>query len=139
MDYKQLASDLISGCEENCADCGYAGDSEFECTIAQLAATAITDLLARAEVAEKEVERLHESLDFARTKDAEIVRLGQLLNEAEAREKNLIEAMQVVMARAEKMESERDAAVKCIEEIEDALNFKRMSAIRLRISEWPGR
>lgn len=37
------------------------------------------------------------------------------------------------------IERERDAAVKCIEEIEDALNFKRMSAIGLRISEWRGR
>ena len=34
MDYKELAADLLSGCEENCADCKYAGDSEFECTIA---------------------------------------------------------------------------------------------------------
>lgn len=45
MDYKKLAADLLSGCEENCSDCEYAGDSEFECTIAQLAAAAITDLL----------------------------------------------------------------------------------------------
>ena len=65
MDYKKLAADLLSGCEENCANCEYVGDSEFECTIAQLAATAITDLLtraeaaeARAEKAEREVERL---------------------------------------------------------------------------------
>ena len=57
MDYKKLAADLLSGCEENCADCEYAGDSEFECTIAQLAATAITDLLARAEAAEARVEK----------------------------------------------------------------------------------
>lgn len=45
MDYNELAEDLLSGCEENCADCKYAGDSEFECTIAQLAATAITHLI----------------------------------------------------------------------------------------------
>lgn len=57
MDYKGLAAGLISGCEENCADCEYAGDSEFECTIAQLAATAITDLLARAEAAEARAEK----------------------------------------------------------------------------------
>lgn len=36
MDYKKLAADLLSGCEENCADCEYAGDSEFECTIHRL-------------------------------------------------------------------------------------------------------
>lgn len=45
MDYKKLAADLLSGCEENCADCEYAGESEFECTIAQLASAAIADLL----------------------------------------------------------------------------------------------
>ena len=154
MDYKKLAEDLLSGCEENCADCGYAGDSEFECTIAQLAATAITDLLARAEKeekelvdcreknaglalallteqppntdclgdmewkeirirvkeaetrakkAEKEVDRLRESLDFARTKDAEIVRLGNNLSAEKA--------------RAEKAEGERDAAVSDLETV----------------------
>lgn len=58
MDYKKLAADLLSGCEENCADCEYAGDSEFECTIAQLAANAITELLARVEAAEARCETL---------------------------------------------------------------------------------
>ena len=73
MDYKKLAADLLSGCEENCADCEYAGDSEFECTIAQLAATAITDLLARAEAAEDRAEKaekciteIEEALKFQR-------------------------------------------------------------------------
>lgn len=65
MDYKKLATDLLSACEENCADCKYAGNSEFECTIAELAATAITDLLARAEAAEKRVEELEKSLSDA--------------------------------------------------------------------------
>ena len=41
-------------------------------------------------------------------------------------------------AELEQVKRERDAAVKCIEEIEDALNFQRMSAIGLRISEWRG-
>jgi hypothetical protein len=62
MDYKKLAADLLSGCEEHCANCGYAGESEFECTIAQLASTAITDLLARAEAAEADRDRLREAL-----------------------------------------------------------------------------
>ena len=65
MDYKKLAADLLSVCEENCADCGYAGDSEFECTIAQLAATAITDLLARAEEAEARAEKVERERDAA--------------------------------------------------------------------------
>lgn len=78
MNYKELAADLLSGCEENCADCEYSGGGEFDCTITQLAAKAITDLLARAEA-------------------------------AEAREKNLIEAVQMITARAEKAENERDS------------------------------
>ena len=41
-------------------------------------------------------------------------------------------------AELEQVKAERDAAVKCIEKIEDALNFQRMSAIGLRISEWRG-
>ena len=57
MDYKELAEDLISGCAGNCANCKYVGDSEFECTIAQLAANAIIDLLARAEAAEARAEK----------------------------------------------------------------------------------
>ena len=65
MDYKKLAADLLSGCEENCADCEYAGESEFECTIAQLAATAITDMLARAETAEARCKRLDEARENA--------------------------------------------------------------------------
>lgn len=63
MEYKKLAADLLSGCEENCADCEYAGDSEFECTIAQLAATAITDLLSRAEEAEARAEKAENCID----------------------------------------------------------------------------
>lgn len=65
MDHKELAADLLSGCEENCANCEYAGDSEFECTIAQLAATAITDLLARAEAAEARAEKAERERDAA--------------------------------------------------------------------------
>lgn len=48
MDYKKLADDLLSYCHLNCADCEYAGENEFECTIARLSSTAITELLARA-------------------------------------------------------------------------------------------
>ena len=63
MDYKKLTADLLSGCEENCGNCEYVGDSEFECTIAQLAATAITDLLARAEAAESRAEKAERERD----------------------------------------------------------------------------
>lgn len=58
MDYNKLADDLLFGCEENCADCEYAGDIEYECSISQLAAKAITELLTRAEAAEEEAEQM---------------------------------------------------------------------------------
>lgn len=58
MDYKKLADDLLSECEENCADCEYAEDIEYECAITQLAAKAITELLARAEAAEARLEKV---------------------------------------------------------------------------------
>lgn len=51
---------------------------------------------------------------------------------------DLLARAEAAEARAEKAERERDAAIKCIDEIEDALNFKRMSAIGLRISEYCG-
>ena len=92
MDYKKLAADLLSGCEENCADCEYAGDSEFECTIAQLAATAITDLIARAEAAEA---RMHDLETTHRTEMCEngydCVELGKARKALEAAEKELAE------------------------------------------------
>lgn len=68
MDYKKLADDLLSYCHLNCSACEYAGDA-LECTIKQLASTAITDLLARAEAAEqrcKELEARCKRLDEAR-------------------------------------------------------------------------
>lgn len=45
MDYKKLSDDLLYGCQQNCADCEYAGDHEFECTITKLASSAIANLL----------------------------------------------------------------------------------------------
>lgn len=61
MDYKKLAEDLLSDCHMHCADCEYAGENEFGCTIARLSSTAITELLARAEVAEEIVAEYEES------------------------------------------------------------------------------
>lgn len=68
MDYKKLADDLLSYCHLNCSACEYAGDA-LECTIKQLASTAITDLLARAEAEEerrKELEDRCKRLNEAR-------------------------------------------------------------------------
>ena len=102
MDYKKLATDLLSVCEENCADCKYAGDSELECTIAELAATAITDLLARAEAAEKRVEELEKSLSDA----AQVVKTMQE------------STISLYERRAEKAQRERDAAVRHLSSLE---------------------
>lgn len=102
MDYKKLATDLLSVCEENCADCKYAGNSEFECTIAELAATAITDLLARAESAEKRVEELEKSLSDA----AQVVKTMQE------------STIPFYERRAEKAQRERDAAVRNLSSLE---------------------
>ena len=49
---------------------------------------------------------------------------------------DLTQLIHHVRLRLEDVKSERDAAVKCIGEIEDALKFQRISAIGLRISEW---
>lgn len=64
MDYKKLADDLLSYCHLNCSACEYAGDA-LECTIKQLASTAITDLLARAEAAEQRCKELEKDRDEA--------------------------------------------------------------------------
>lgn len=60
MDYKKLADDLLSYCHLNCADCEYAGENGFECTIARLSSTAITELLASAETSEERCKELEE-------------------------------------------------------------------------------
>ena len=65
MDYKELANDLLSYCDMHCADCKYAGENEFECTIARVSSVAITELLARSEELEKRCKRLDESRERA--------------------------------------------------------------------------
>lgn len=68
MDYRKLVEDLLSYCHLNCAECEYAG-YEFECTIGNVAAEAITELLARAKETEqrcKELEARCKRLDEAR-------------------------------------------------------------------------
>lgn len=58
MEYKKLAEDLISSCEEKECDCCEYADSDCECNIVGKAAEAITDLLSRAEAAEARCETL---------------------------------------------------------------------------------
>lgn len=85
MDYKKLAEDLLSYCHLNCTACEYAGDA-LECTIKQLASTAITELLARAEAAEqrcKELKARCKRLDEARERANEAATLWKLTRNAE--------------------------------------------------------
>lgn len=119
MDYKKLAEDSLSGCDENCADCGYAGDSEFECTIVQLAATAITDLLARAEAAEAEAEHWKSAHHQA-----------ALNFQQENRECNkALSELKDAEARAENAERERDAAIKDLYIAEDCETCKSTECV----------
>lgn len=105
MDYKKQAENLFYDAKD------WGGNLHIRKDLYD-AAQSITDLLAWAEAEEKEVEHLRESLDFARTKDAEIVRLGRALSEAEA--------------RAEKAEREREVAISDLKEISDCDYCKGM-------------
>ena len=61
-----------------CSSCPAFGHGDRNCIRNAMkdAATALTALLAENEKLRTELERMHESLDFARTKDDESVRLG---------------------------------------------------------------
>ena len=65
IDYNELSADILSGCEQDCADCKYVGENAFECTITQLVAAAITDLLSRVEAAEARAEKAERERDAA--------------------------------------------------------------------------
>lgn len=75
---------------------------------------------------------------YNQTADA-LEKLQTELQKSEHDNVNLTGELEKVAAELEQVKRERDAAVKCIKEIEDALNFQRMSAIGLRISEWCGK
>lgn len=141
MDYKELANQLrqrflndISG--------HYQMHSDI-CRDCNKAATAITDLLARAEAAEKERDSLREVLDMYGGEDGITAMLKQK-EAAEARVHDLETTHRVEMcedgydcvelgkvrrklekaeARAEKAEREKDAAVKTIETIMGAQKY----------------
>lgn len=102
------------------------------------AATSITDLLSRAEAAERERDRLREVLDMygGEYGITEILKQKEV---AEARE-GLYEGIadkyqkEIVPRLKERLEK----AEQCIAEIEDALKFGRESAAMLMIYEWRG-
>ena len=134
VDYKRLSSDLLSGCKENCADCDYAGDGEFECTITQVAATTITDLLSRAEAAEAERDKLKVKLGLAsaalKAKVSEIpdtteddLRKAEMVAAVEWATHELEDKLQAAEARAEKAEKERDGLVISLNRIDAAVDI----------------
>lgn len=124
MDSEKLIERLRNNnIENNCHDCAL-GYYAFE------AATALSTLQAENEKLRAELERCKEkNAGLALALLTECAPNPDCLGDDEWR---------AIRAELEKVTRERDAAVKCIEEIEDALNFQRMSAIGLRISEWRG-
>ena len=117
MDYKKLIKALkcdgygVGQDGDGCTNkrCKYR-DSDGACNIVSMcedAATAITDLLARAEAAEARVRELETSFRTEKCENGpECAELGRARKRAEAAE-----------ARAEKAERERDAAVSDLETV----------------------
>lgn len=110
MDYRKLVENMLKGCE----DCEYRNecreDETRECAHRLNAATAITDLLARAEAAEARVRELETSFRTEKCENGpECVELGRV-------RKALAEAE----ARAEKEERERDAAISVLQNLRDS-------------------
>ena len=65
-----------------------------DATLLDDAATALSTLQAENEKLRAELEQARESLDFARTKDAEIVRLGMELDQMKRENETLKHALQ---------------------------------------------
>ena len=108
-----------------------------------------------------ELEQARESLDFARTKDAEIVRMGKELEQAKAEITRLKyyedkchdcpivcakteiikahEELEAVQAELERVKQEKDAAVDCINQIQSARDHTRPAYVVDKIlSDWRG-
>lgn len=118
---------------DQCKQCAYWSGGDMSKCIPRMttdAATALSTLQAENEKLRAELERCKEkNAGLALALLTECAPNPDCLGDDEWR---------AIRAELEKVTRERDAAVKCIEEIEDALNFQRMSAIGLRISEWRG-
>lgn len=63
-------------------------------------------------------------------------RQANIIAEERSQKYEQIKIIDNIKKELEQVKKEKDAAVKCIEDIEDAFNFQRVSAIGLRISEW---
>ena len=154
MDYEKLAAAIkLCGSTpkvDQCLKCPYWTYGNMgECIphMTEDAATAITDLLARAEAAERERDSLREVLDMyggeygitaiLKEKEAAEARANRLEEELRAHTENdLAKAHEALSADWSKWRVRAKKAERCIAEIEDALTFGRYSAAMLRISEY---
>lgn len=129
MDYKELSKRMRKRYLDNLNGLLQKPDDVFsDCN---KAATAITDLLARVEAAEKEVEWKNKVIEAAERRfidaEAENEKLKNCRNQCKIvclleKYNEMEEKMIKEKERAEKAERERDAAMSCIFEIEDDLD-----------------
>lgn len=133
MDYKELIRRLYQH-NENYGQ-GRTQDFFRVCLDCKEAATAITDLLARAEAAERERDQLREAMkpncllcDSMHPDNGNCTAVGGFCTAVPAAHCPLIP----------RLRDKLEAAEKCIAEIEEAIKFGRYSAAMLRISEYLG-
>ena len=130
MDYKELVRRLYQH-NENYGQ-GRTQDFFRVCLDCKEAATAITDLLARAEAAERERDQLREAMkpncllcDSMHPDNGNCTAVGGFCTAVPAAHCPLIP----------RLRDKLEAAEKCIAEIEEAIKFGRYSAAMLRISD----
>lgn len=133
MDYKELVRRLYQH-NENYGQ-GRTQDFFRVCLDCKEAVTAITDLLARAEAAERERDQLREAMkpncllcDSMHPDNGNCTAVGGFCTAVPAAHCPLIP----------RLRDKLEAAEKCIAEIEEAIKFGRYSAAMLRISEYLG-
>ena len=113
MDYKKLSDDLLYGCQQNCADCVYAGDHEFECTITKLASSAIANLLIENQALRNAANGFKERAEAAEYEsEQKDIYYDQMIDAFAAMDSADLEAtktqLKIAEARAEAIEQDRD-------------------------------
>ena len=141
MDIEKLIEQLR---DKGCEDCPHRDtcrdDDTAECVIRLNTATALSTLQAeneklREKIEDARLEGYAKGLSEMSKKNEKLRAELYNLRPGFQNQKALIKQLRTEL---EQVKQERDAAVNCIKEIEDALNFQRISAISLRISEWRG-
>lgn len=117
MEYKKLAEDLISSCEEKECDCCEYADSDCECNIVGKAAEAITDLLSRAEAAEARCETLEKMV-----KEYQDELIPGYRERAEKAEENFSKSVDALKREREFAAEEREKREK-VEKMLDSLSM----------------